>query len=121
MINVISGKEGLDLNEVYNLNTVFGLGILVQFMIYIATSYTRQRGTSQEKSMKAMFEYGTIVLQAVAMTKIVGLFGLVFSSNTFLSIYYIESYLIYVFLGVFDGLFLLPTMLQLIGPSSVSI
>jgi hypothetical protein len=54
------------------------------------------------------------------MTKIVGIAGLAFLSSAMLSLYYLETYLIFVFLGVFDGLFLLPTVLKYFGPSSVS-
>ena len=49
-------KYPVEMNAIFCANLVISLGFGVQFCIYIARSFERQRGlTGEERSMKALF------------------------------------------------------------------
>ena len=53
---VTSSKYPVEMNAIFCANLVTSLGFGVQFCIYIARNFERQRGlTAEERSMKALF------------------------------------------------------------------
>jgi Niemann-Pick C1 protein len=57
VINIVTTtKFPVEMNAIFCANLVISLGFGVQFCIYIARSFERQRGlTGEERSMKALF------------------------------------------------------------------
>ena len=66
--------------------------------------------------MKAMKNMGSSVVVGIASTKLLGILVLAFAPATLFKLYYFRMYLFIIILGVFNGLFLLPVLLSLIGP-----
>lgn len=57
LLNIVKmAKYPIEMNAILSVNLVISLGFAVQFFIYVARSFERQRGlTSEERSMKALF------------------------------------------------------------------
>jgi len=60
---------------------------------------------------------GASVLVGIATTKFIGVIVLVIAPSTLFRLYYFRMYLFIIVFGVFNGMFFLPTVLTLIGPS----
>jgi len=67
--------------------------------------------------MKAMNQMGSSVVVGIASTKLLGVLVLAFAPSTLFKLYYFRMYLFIILLGVFNGLFLLPNILAIIGPA----
>ena len=67
--------------------------------------------------MASLREMGSSVLVGIATTKFIGVIVLAFAPSTLFRLYYFRMYLFIIIFGVFNGLFFLPIMLSLIGPS----
>jgi Niemann-Pick C1 protein len=60
---------------------------------------------------------GSSVLVGIAFTKFIGVIVLAFAPSTLFKLYYFRMYLFIIFLGLFNGLMLLPLLLRWLGPS----
>lgn len=121
MLNVVVGGYPAEMNAVLVVNLVTSLGFGVEFCNHIGMNFLRQRGTRQERAMKAMNEMGSSVVVGIASTKFLGVCVLAFAPSTLFKLYYFRMYLFIIILGVFNGLFFLPVMLSVIGPATVSL
>lgn len=59
---------------------------------------------------------GSSVLVGIASTKFIGVIVLAFAPSTIFRLYYFRMYLFIIFMGVFNGLMVLPLLLKYIGP-----
>ena len=120
MFNVVIGGYPAEMNAVFVVNLVTSLGFGVEFCNHIGMNFMRQRGTRTERAIKAMKEMGSSVIVGIASTKFLGVLVLAFAPSTLFKLYYFRMYLSIILLGVFNGLFFLPVILSLVGPSTVS-
>jgi len=121
MLNIVLGGYPIEMNAVFVVNLVTSLGFGVEFCNHIGMNFLRQRGTRQERSMKAMNNMGSSVVVGIASTKLLGVMVLAFAPSTLFRLYYFRMYLFIIILGIFNGLFFLPVLLSFIGPATVSI
>ena len=121
MLNIVLGGYPIEMNAVFVVNLVTSLGFGVEFCNHIGMNFLRQRGSRQERSMKAMNNMGSSVVVGIASTKFLGVMVLAFAPSTLFRLYYFRMYLFIIILGVFNGLFFLPVLLSLIGPATVSL
>lgn len=118
MFNIICGGYPAEMNAVFVVNLVTCLGFGVEFCNHIGMNFLRQRGTRQERAMKAMNKMGSSVVVGIASTKLLGICVLAFAPSNLFKLYYFRMYLLIIILGVFNGLFFLPVTLSLIGPAT---
>ena len=116
MLNIILGGYPIEINAVFVVNLVTSLGFGVEFCNHIGMNFLRQRGTRQERAMKAMNNMGSSVVVGIASTKFLGVLVLAFAPSTLFKLYYFRMYMFIIVLGVFNGLFFLPVLLSFIGP-----
>jgi len=117
MLNVVIGGYPIEMNAVFVVNLVTSLGFGVEFCNHIGMNFLRQRGTRNERAMKAMNAMGSSVVTGITLTKFLGVMILAFAPSTLFKLYYFRMYMFIIVLGVFNGLFFLPMILSLIGPS----
>lgn len=117
MLNVIMGGYPIEMNAVFAVNLVTSLGFGVEFCNHIGMNFLRQKGTRQERAMKAMNAMGSSVVTGIATTKFLGVLILAFAPSTLFKLYYFRMYMFIIVLGVFNGLFFLPILLGWIGPA----
>ena len=118
MLNIVMGGYPIEINAVFVVNLVTSLGFGVEFCNHIGMNFVRQRGTREERAMKAMNQMGSSVVVGIASTKFLGVMVLAFAPSTLFRLYYFRMYLFIIILGAFNGLLLLPTMLSLFGPQT---
>lgn len=118
MLNIVLGGYPIEINAVFVVNLVTSLGFGVEFCNHIGMNFLRQRGTRQERAMKAMNEMGSSVVVGIASTKFLGVMVLAFAPSTLFRLYYFRMYMFIIVLGVFNGLFFLPVVLSMIGPEA---
>lgn len=118
MLNIVMGGYPIEINAVFVVNLVTSLGFGVEFCNHIGMNFLRQRGTRQERAMKAMNEMGSSVVVGIASTKFLGVMVLAFAPSTLFRLYYFRMYMFIIVLGVFNGLFFLPVVLSMIGPDA---
>lgn len=73
-------------------------------------------GTQEEKLKKTLENTGSAVFIGIGLTKFVGVLVLGLAKSTLFRLYYFRMYLGIVFLGIFNGLTLLPLLLYKWGP-----
>jgi len=118
MLNIVIGGYPIEINAVFVVNLVTSLGFGVEFCNHIGMNFMRQRGTRQERAMKAMNNMGSSVIVGIASTKFIGVLVLAFAPSTLFKLYYFRMYLFIILLGVFNGLMFLPVLLSFIGPAT---
>ena len=121
MLNIVMGGYPIEINAVFVVNLVTSLGFCVEFCNHIGMNFLRQRGTREERAMKAMNQMGSSVVVGIASTKFLGVMVLAFAPSTLFRLYYFRMYLFIIILGVWNGLFFLPVLFSYVGPSTVSI
>jgi len=117
MLNIVLGGYPIEINAVFVVNLVTSLGFGVEFCNHIGMNFLRQRGTRQERAMKAMNNMGSSVVVGIASTKFLGVLVLAFAPSTLFRLYYFRMYMFIIVLGVWNGLFFLPVVLSLVGPA----
>ena len=120
MLNVVLGGYPIEVNAVFVVNLVTSLGFGVEFCNHIGMNFLRQRGTRNERAMKAMNAMGSSVVTGITLTKFLGVMILAFAPSTLFKLYYFRMYMFIIVLGVFNGLFFLPMVLSICGPPTVS-
>lgn len=119
MLNEILGGYPIEMNAVFVVNLVTSLGFGVEFCNHVGMNFMRQSGTNEMRARKALSEMGSSVLVGIAFTKFIGVIVLAFAPSTLFKLYYFRMYLFIIFLGLFNGLMLLPLLLRWLGPSTV--
>ena len=74
------------------------------------------RGSQEEKLKITLENTGSSVFIGIGLTKFVGVLVLGLAKSTLFRLYYFRMYLGIVFLGLFNGLVLLPIILYRWGP-----
>lgn len=121
MLNEVLGSYPIEMNAVYVVNLITAIGLGVEFCNHVGMSFMRQRGNKEFRAKKALSEMGSSVLVGIASTKFIGVIVMAFAPSTIFKLYYFRMYLFIIFLGVFNGLMVLPVMLKYIGPQAVNI
>lgn len=116
MLNDVLGSYPIEMNAVFVVNLITALGLGVEFCNHIGMSFMKHKGTREERARKSLADMGSSVLVGIASTKFIGVIVLAFAPSTIFKLYYFRMYLFIIFLGVFNGLMLLPLLLSYFGP-----
>ncbi|XP_033107591.1 patched domain-containing protein 3-like [Anneissia japonica] len=110
---------GVRLDSISMIVIILCIGFSVDFSAHITYSYTIAPGNTKEKRMNnALFLLGMPMLQG-AVSTILGVLTLAFSSFYIFRTLFKTLFLVIVF-GLYHGLFVLPVLLSLFGPTSKS-
>ncbi|KAF0990703.1 hypothetical protein HZS_1074 [Henneguya salminicola] len=110
--------RGIHLNPVSLVNLILFIGINVEFLSHIGRAYLSAPSPSRTQKAKfALAQTGASVFSGIAMTKILGVLILSFSSSILFRVYYFEMYAIAILVGSLHGLILLPVVLSYFGPT----
>jgi len=118
LCNQIFGGFQIQINAVTVVNIVMALGFSVEFCVHIAIAFNRFTGTKLERAKRAIFHMGSSVLVGIGSTKFIGVLVLAFAPSNLFRLYYFRMYFSIIFLGLFNGLMVIPLLLSRIGPKS---
>ncbi|KAL4477676.1 hypothetical protein ABPG74_002826 [Tetrahymena malaccensis] len=113
--SLISGFQ-IEINAVSVVNLITSVGLGVEFCVHLVISYMNTPGNREQKVVNAVKQMGSNILVGIASTKFIGVIVLGFASSEMFRIYYFRMYMAIIFLGVFQGLMFLPSVLYYIGP-----
>lgn len=120
MLNDVLGGYPIEMNAVYVVNLITAIGLGVEFCNHVGMNFMKQTGTREFRAKKSLAEMGSSVLVGIASTKFIGVIVLGFAPSIIFRLYYFRIYLFIIFLGVFNGLMVLPILLKYIGPAPVN-
>lgn len=127
MINVggMMALWDISLNAVSLVNLVIIVGLAVEFCAHIARAFTvidrfeyrdnRTMGSKIQRSFHALTGVGGSVFGGIAMTKLIGVSVLAFTSSKIFEIYYFRMWLSLVIIAALHSLMLLPVLLSYWG------
>ncbi|EGR30695.1 niemann pick type c1, putative [Ichthyophthirius multifiliis] len=116
--NIILNGYKIEINAISVVNLVTCVGLSVEFCVHLVISYMNSQGTRQEKTENAVKLMGSNILVGIASTKFIGVIVLGFATSAMFRLYYFRMYMAIIFLGIFQGLMFLPTILMYIGPQT---
>lgn len=82
MLNVVMGGYPIEMNAVLVVNLVTSLGFGVEFCNHIGMNFMKQKGSKEQRAMKAMNQMGSSVVVGIASTKLLGILVLAFAPST---------------------------------------
>ncbi|GMM34920.1 sphingolipid transporter [Saccharomycopsis crataegensis] len=116
---------GVSLNAVSLVNLVIIVGLAVEFCAHIARAFTvidrfeyrdnKTMGSRIQRSFHALTGVGGSVFGGIAMTKLIGVSVLAFTSSKIFRIYYFRMWLSLVIIAALHSLVLLPILLSYWG------
>ena len=106
---------GIQLNAVSVVNLVMAVGIGVEFVAHILHAFLEEKGSPEDRAVKALVDVGATVLTGITLTKVVGVSVLAFAHTMIFEVYYFKFYLSLVLVGASHGLIFLPCVLSSIG------
>jgi len=107
------------MNGISIINLVMAIGLSVEYLAHIASTYNMSEGDHVRKMRHAMASVGSSVVSG-AFTTLLGVVVLAFAKYPVFQVYYFRMYLATVLCGSIHGLVLLPVVLGLIAPSRAS-
>lgn len=109
------GAYGVDVNAISVVNLIAAVGLAVEFGVHIAAAFSRARGSRVERATQALVDMGASVFSGITVTKLVGVSVLSVAPSLLFRIYYFQIYLAIIVCGAFNGLFVMPVVLSLVG------
>lgn len=103
------------------VNLITCVGLSVEFTAHFCISMFTLKGTQSEKLKTSLENTGSSVFIGIGLTKFVGVVVLALAKSTLFRLYYFRMYLGIVFLGLFNGLVLLPVLLYKWGPKTIQV
>ena len=104
---------GMTLDPFYLMDLIIGVGLSVDYAVHIAHSFVAHEGSKKQRATSGFIAISPAVLHGAATT-FLAITLLVFSESHLFSIFF-NIISLTVVLGLYHGLFYLPTMLVLIG------
>ncbi|TRY61923.1 hypothetical protein TCAL_16258 [Tigriopus californicus] len=109
---------GLTIDTVSCTILIISIGLCVDFSAHIAHAFLHAQGTRNQRIQESLTNIGPAVLNGGFSTFLS--FILLFNSNSHVFDTFFKVFFLVVVFGLFNGLAFLPTLLSLIGPSSVT-
>ena len=109
---------GMTLDPFYLMDLIIGIGLSVDYAVHIAHSFVAHEGSKKERATRGFISISPAVLHGAATT-FLAITLLVFSESHLFSIFF-NIISLTVVLGLFHGLFYLPTMLILFGADNTT-
>jgi len=114
------GIAGIQLSALPAVSLIMAVGVGVEFTAHIILAFLIAEGTHEDR-MEAALDHMFVPTIDGTVSTILGVIMLAFSDFEFIVKYYFLVYLLIVVLGCINGLVLLPTLLCIAGPPSVSL
>jgi len=110
----------LKLNGVSVVNVIMGTGISIEFTVHFVRFFMVFLGTRDERANQSLRLMAFPVFSG-GVTTLIGILPMAFAKFPYFKLYFFYQYLIILIVGWWNGIFLLPVLLSLFGPSSLSI
>merc|ERR1712241_1491920 len=107
---------GLTIDTVSCTNIVISIGLCVDYSVHVAHAFLANSGTRDERVKLALTEIGPAVFNGGFSTFLA--FVLLAGSKSHVFMTFFKVFLLVVVFGLYNGLFVLPVVLSLIGPAS---
>jgi len=107
---------GLTIDTVSCTNIIISIGLCVDYSAHIAHAFMANQGTKNERVKKALTEIGPAVVNGGFSTFLA--FILLASSKSHVFQTFFKVFFLVVLFGLYNGLFVLPVMLSLLGPKA---
>ena len=110
----------LDLNSISSINLIMAIGLVVDYSLHINYSFILQEEKlgSHERVLRALKEVGPAVLLGL-ITTFIGVLPLGFASSAAFRVFF-KMFLAIVVSGLLHGFLLLPVLLAMFPPRSLS-
>ncbi|KAI6242632.1 Protein patched-like protein 1 [Aphelenchoides fujianensis] len=109
------GLVGVKLNAISAVTLITAVGIGVEFTAHVVLAFLITPGTRNERMATAVDQTFVPVLHG-AVSTLLGILMLGFSEFDFVVVYFFTIMAALIFIGIINGLILLPVLLSLIGP-----
>ncbi|XP_034190230.2 patched domain-containing protein isoform X1 [Osmia lignaria lignaria] len=109
----------VNLDSISMINLIMCIGFSVDFTAHICYAYMSSKQKSPDDRVKeSLYSLGLPIVQGAAST-ILGLIALLLA-GTYIFMVFFKMVFLVIFIGAMHGMFLLPVLLSLFGPSSYS-
>ena len=109
----------IELNAISVVNIVVALGLSVEFCVHIIIFYMKcPKDTKVEYIKYSLNNVGVSVFIGIMVTKVIGVFVLLFAASKVFQIYYFRMYFFLIVVGFFHGFMLLPIFLTYVNVRS---
>lgn len=109
------GIFSVKLNPISAVTLITAVGIGVEFTAHVVLAYLTSLGTRDERTRSCLSHMFTPVVHG-GLSTLLGIIMLAFSEFDFVVKYFFVVLSVLIFIGMFNGLVMLPVMLSLIGP-----
>lgn len=109
------GLFGIKMNPISAVTLITAVGIGVEFTAHVVLAFLTSLGTRDQRMISCLEHMFVPVFHGVFST-LLGIIMLAFSEFDFVVKYFFVVMTVLIFLGMFNGLTMLPVMLSLIGP-----
>jgi len=106
------------INGVCVVNMVMAVGVSVEFTCYIIRAFMIAKGTRRERAKLSLISMFMPTFNG-ALATFVGVIVMAFATFPYFKIYFFNMYVLIIFIGLGNGVLLLPVILSLMGPPSV--
>merc|ERR1711916_160360 len=110
----------LKINGVTVVNIIMAVGVSVEFTAHIVRSFMVAKGSRDQRMCTAMEDMTVPVING-GISTFLGISMLASASFPYFRLYFFNMYCITIFTSLFNGLFLLPVVLSLIGPPTLTL
>jgi len=107
---------GLTIDTVSCTNIIISIGLCVDYSVHVAHAFLANSGSRDERVELALTEIGPAVFNGGFSTFLA--FVLLAGSKSHVFMTFFKVFLLVVVFGLYNGLFVLPVVLSLIGPAS---
>ncbi|XP_071874799.1 patched domain-containing protein isoform X3 [Bombus fervidus] len=107
----------VNLDSISMINLIMCIGFSVDFTAHICYAYmSSKQKTAEDRVKESLYSLGLPIVQGATST-ILGLIALVLA-GTYIFMVFFKMVFLVIFIGAMHGMFLLPVLLSLFGPSS---